>query len=254
VREDDDLEPIETEPPPEKPPVGERRSRWPAVVVASLLAAVVGGAVGASAVKWTSADEHQVTQEHLRDLSTRVRQITPSNKVTVPNVSGLTRREAEAILSVAGLQPLGDATYPPPGPTVLDQQPAAGTVVDRGAGVQLHVRPGEVVVTGPVEATGTAMDLIRLTGCEGAENLADAESEPGRPRSRTAAECRFGDANFSIHTYDGEADVTAVLEADGAFCGHRAVGRSWIATVNTEQTAWRIQNALGGRVVRFAGC
>jgi hypothetical protein len=254
VRENGSLEPIEDD----GPAPGGRSARLSAPLVLLLVVALVTAAVAGTfatlfARHGFEADQRR-TERKLLDLSSRLRQMTPPRQVTVPNVTGLTRREAEAILAVAGLRTFGDPSDQAPAAIVLAQDPAGGTLAERGSGVQLSAKPGTVPVQGPVEAVGSARDLAARAGCEGIGPADTHDGPPGTPAARTAVSCAFGEAHTSIRTYDSEASVTAILEANGPFCGYRTVGRTWIAAVDTEETAWRLQNSLGGRVVQFAGC
>jgi len=69
----------------------------------------------------------------------------PAREVAVPDVVGLTQPEAEAALAAAGLS-LGTVadmySGDQPAGAVLDQSPAAGTVVERNAEVSLMLSLG----------------------------------------------------------------------------------------------------------------
>lgn len=95
-----------------------------------------------------------------------------SDRITVPNIAGLTREAAEAALTSVGLQvgtPTTLSSTTVPAGNVIRAQPAEGMVVDPGSSVSLEISSGPAQVTVPNVAGLTrvaAETMLRNAGFE----------------------------------------------------------------------------------------
>lgn len=144
--------------PPSEP---ERRTNWIPIVVTLVLIALLGGLLWFLASTLLDDDPQTAVQ------------------VTVPDVVGKSRAEAEQDLEDAGLE-IGDITRVPPVDdtqepnTVVEQDPAADEMVDRGTAVDLTIVESPELVAIP-DLEGSSVEEAQAA-------LLELELEPAGPQ------------------------------------------------------------------------